>query len=188
MRNVATISLLLILMTLPKAVAETPLLRCQVVPKAGHQVAFTFDGIEKCRWHFGEQYPRPFLFPLNGPSGTSLTRMGHPGAPNHDHHRSVWFAFHKVNEFDFWADGRMLGEVIRVLALDATDTKRRIKYDESLFEQSDAQAGRCTSRSTIYAASIAAGLMVHQFCRYLRRIDTDSSLTLNLLASELTAA
>ena len=114
MRNVATISLLFILMTLPTAAAETPLLRCQVVPKAGHQVAFTFDGIEKCRWHFREQYPRPFLFPLNGPSGTSLTRMGHPGAPNHDHHRSVWFAFHKVNEFDFWADGT--GTQIRQLA------------------------------------------------------------------------
>ena len=30
----------------------------------------------------------------------------------------------------------------------------------------DAQRGSCTARSTVYAANIAAGLMVHQFTRY----------------------
>ena len=30
--------------------------------------------------------------------------MGHPGAQNHDHHRSVWFAHHKINGVDFWSD------------------------------------------------------------------------------------
>jgi hypothetical protein len=30
--------------------------------------------------------------------------MGHPGAQNHDHHRSVWFAHHDVNGVDFWSD------------------------------------------------------------------------------------
>jgi Family of unknown function (DUF6807) len=86
--------------------APYKLARCQVVPQADHQVSMQIDGIEKLRWHFGAQYPRPFFFPFNGPSGTSLTRMGHPGAQNHDHHRSVWFAHHKVNGLDFWGDGK----------------------------------------------------------------------------------
>jgi hypothetical protein len=30
--------------------------------------------------------------------------MGHPGAPNHDHHRSVWFAHAKVLGINFWSD------------------------------------------------------------------------------------
>jgi hypothetical protein len=30
--------------------------------------------------------------------------MGHPGAQNHDHHRSVWFAHHDVGGVDFWSD------------------------------------------------------------------------------------
>jgi hypothetical protein len=30
--------------------------------------------------------------------------MGHPGAPDHDHHRSIWFAHHKVLGIDFWGD------------------------------------------------------------------------------------
>ena len=30
--------------------------------------------------------------------------MGHPGAPNHDHHQSIWFAHHRVLGIDFWAN------------------------------------------------------------------------------------
>jgi hypothetical protein len=30
--------------------------------------------------------------------------MGHPGAPDHDHHRSIWFAHAKVLGMDFWSD------------------------------------------------------------------------------------
>jgi len=30
--------------------------------------------------------------------------MGHPGAPNHDHHQSVWFAHNKVLGIDFWSN------------------------------------------------------------------------------------
>jgi hypothetical protein len=78
--------------------------RCQVIPQADHQVAFLIDGRERLRWHHGPSYPRPFFYPLLGPSGSSLTRMGHPGAPNHDHHRSVWFAHNKVLGIDFWSD------------------------------------------------------------------------------------
>lgn len=78
--------------------------RCEIVPLADHQVSFRIDGEEKLCWHFGDQYPRPFFFPFNGPSGQTLTRMGHPGAQNHDHHRSVWFAHHKVDGIDFWSD------------------------------------------------------------------------------------
>ncbi len=29
--------------------------------------------------------------------------MGHPGAPNHDHHRSIWFAHKDVDGLDFWS-------------------------------------------------------------------------------------
>jgi sulfur carrier protein ThiS adenylyltransferase len=84
---------------------------------------------------------------------------------------------------DYWTDGRMLGEVIRVLA--ATADVGRAHYPTTLFRQADAQRGSCTSRSTIYAASIAAGLMVHQFARWLRGLPIDPDISLNLLASEL---
>ncbi len=79
--------------------------RCTLLPLPDHQVAFLIDGRERLRWHDGPQHPRPFFYPLVGPaSGLSLTRMGHPGAPDHDHHRSIWFAHHKVLGIDFWGD------------------------------------------------------------------------------------
>ncbi len=86
----------------------------------------------------------------------------------------------------FWADGRMLGEIIRVLA--AAEARGRAHYPTTLFSQSDAEPGRCTARSTIYTASIAAGLMVHQFTRWLRGLPTDADTTLNLLGGEWSAA
>ncbi len=83
----------------------TEIARCEVLPLPDDQVSFRIDGREVTRWHFGLQSPRPFFFPICGPqSGTSLTRMGHPGAPDHDHHRSVWFAHQKLLGIDFWTD------------------------------------------------------------------------------------
>ena len=82
----------------------------------------------------------------------------------------------------FWCDGRMLAEVIRVLAAD--EHVGRDHYPSTLFAQAEAQAGRCTARSTIYAAGIAAGLMTHQFTRWLRGLSVDRDTSLNLLAGE----
>ncbi len=78
--------------------------RCEVIPLENQQFSFRVDGIEKTRWHGSGTTPRPFFFPMNGPSGQTLTRMGHPGAADHDHHRSVWFAHNKVLGIDFWGD------------------------------------------------------------------------------------
>jgi molybdopterin/thiamine biosynthesis adenylyltransferase len=86
----------------------------------------------------------------------------------------------------FWCDGRMLGETIRVRT--ATDAVGHEQYSATLFPQSEAQAGRCTAHGTIYTANIAAGLMLHQFTRWLRDIPVDLDTTFNLLASELTIA
>jgi sulfur carrier protein ThiS adenylyltransferase len=83
----------------------------------------------------------------------------------------------------FWTDGRMLGETIRILT--ATKDSGIDHYTATLFPQAQAQMGSCTSRSTIYAASIAAGMMLHQFSRFLRRLSVDGDLNLSLLASEL---
>ena len=94
---------------------------------------------------------------------------------------AIWRSAH--HDCQFWCDGRMLGEVMRVLT--ATDPDSRRHYSTTLFEQTDAEPGRCTARSTIYTANIAAGLMLHQFARWLRRQPLDRDVSLNLLASEL---
>jgi len=78
--------------------------RLRIVPLPDREFSFRLEGEERVRWHAGEKAPRPFFYPFRGPSGATLTRMGHPGAANHDHHRSVWFAHHDVEGHDFWSE------------------------------------------------------------------------------------
>lgn len=95
----------------------------------------------------------------------------------------VWRAAKR--QCDFWADGRMRGEVLRVLA--ATNEVEHDAYRRSLFPQSEAQAGACAARGVIYGAAVAAGLMAHQFARWLRGQRVDGDTLLNLSAGELVA-
>jgi len=85
----------------------------------------------------------------------------------------------------FWCDGRMLVEMMRIVTV--VDDDSRAHYPATLFEASEAQTGSCTPRGVIYTAAIAAGLMLHQFVRWLRGLPIDPDVTLNLLASELGA-
>lgn len=96
--------------------------------------------------------------------------------------RFVWEAIRARGEF--FVDGRMSAEVIRVLTSATPGLDQH--YAATLFAAEEAFAGACTARSTIYTASIAAGLMVSQFTRWLRGLPVEPDLTLNLLAAELT--
>jgi hypothetical protein len=85
-----------------------PVPRLQVAPQAYEQASFQREGVEITRYHFGAGLNRPFLFPLVGPAGRSLTRMGHPHDPQgHSHHNSVWMSHFDVNGVDFWSDKRL---------------------------------------------------------------------------------
>ena len=97
---------------------------------------------------------------------------------------AIWRALE--SRCGFWGDARMLGETLRVLCADEPAERRH--YRTTLFPQTEAQAGRCTSRSTIYAASLAAALLVHQFTRHLRGLPLDADTSFNLLAGEYVVA
>jgi hypothetical protein len=82
-----------------------PVPRLQVIPLPYEQASFQRDGIELTRYHFGKTLHRPFLFPVVGPGGRFLTRLGHPLDPvGHSHHNSVWVSHNNVNGDDFWGD------------------------------------------------------------------------------------
>ncbi len=56
----------------------------------------------------GEKEPKPYFYPLIGPTGENVTRHwpmkdGVEGEEtDHVHHRSLWFGLGKVNGYDFW--------------------------------------------------------------------------------------
>ena len=96
--------------------------RMEAIPEPHHQVSFQRDRQEIARLHYAPGLNRPFVYPIIGPSGRTLTRMGHPGDPHtHSHHNSVWISCSDVSGTDFWSDppagkGRIV--VDRVAELD----------------------------------------------------------------------
>jgi hypothetical protein len=111
--------------------------RMQALPLPDAQIAFQRDGVEIARYHFGPQHKRPFLFPLVGPAGRSLTRMGHPHDPvSHSHHNSVWISHHDLGGVDFWGDtgkGRIVHQRVEKLTdedEEASVTTRNAWIDE----------------------------------------------------------
>ena len=98
-----------------------------------------------------------------------------------DARKHIWDAVKdKVN---FFVDGRMSAEVLRVIT--ACDEISRTYYPQTLFTPTEAHAGPCTAKSTIYCANIAAGFMLAQFTKYLRLLPVDPDIQINLLASEI---
>jgi hypothetical protein len=89
--------------TAASTVAEE-LPRFEITPLPGQTIEMAIDGEPRAAWHFASDTPRPFFFPFTSPEGGLLTRMGHPGAENHDHHLSIWFAHHDVDGHSFWQD------------------------------------------------------------------------------------
>ena len=98
--------------------------------------------------------------------------------------RLIWEAVR--SRASLFLDGRMSAEVLRVLAVAHPSTDEY--YGTTLFEAGEAYVGSCTARSTIYSASIAAGLMVGQLTRWLRGMPVEADVSLNLLSMELAVA
>ena len=109
--------------------------RMQVLPLPSDEANVQCDGREIARYYFAKDLYRPFLYPLIGPSGKSLTRMGHPRDPNtHSHHNSVWISHHDVGGVGFWNDAKSSeGRIVHQKVLRYEDSD-----DEALIEVQNA--------------------------------------------------
>jgi len=105
----------------------------QVLPLPYDQASFQRAGRELARYHFGRSLKRPFLYPILGPAGRSLTRMGHPHDPaTHSHHNSVWIAHQNVGGVSFWEDsGDSRIQCDRVLEYEDGDTRAHLLAENS---------------------------------------------------------
>ena len=89
----------------PELPQAKPVPDMQAIPLPYDQTSFQHRGLELTRYHFGQGLRRPFWFPVVGPEGRSLTRMGHPPAPfGERHHCSVWVSHKDVGGVSFWED------------------------------------------------------------------------------------
>lgn len=113
--------------------------RLEAVPQPQHQISFQRDGQEIARLHFGPDLRRPFVFPIVGPSGRTLTRLGHPHDPvGHSHHNSVWISHYDVQGVSFWGDtgkGKIVHQRIETIE-DAGDASWVITHNTWLDDES----------------------------------------------------
>jgi sulfur carrier protein ThiS adenylyltransferase len=86
-------------------------------------------------------------------------------------------------EETFVVDGRMSAEVMRILTF--WDRESYEAYTKTLFGSDEAFEESCTSKSTIYCANVAAGMMVGQFTKWLRGFPLTKDFELNILSLEL---
>lgn len=73
----------------------------------------------------------------------------------------------------FFSESRMDPHTCRILVVYEDGDEKELReqwkqYEKTLFKQSEAQEGRCTARTTIYTANIAAGLMVNTYVQWAR--------------------
>jgi hypothetical protein len=122
-----------------------PVPAMQVLPLPRSEASIQREGRELSRYVFDDSLKRPFLYPIVGPSGRSLTRMGHPRDPNgHSHHNSVWISHHGVGGVDFWGDGGR-GRIVqrRVLQYEDSDEEALIQVEnEWLGVETPGEKGR----------------------------------------------
>lgn len=86
--------------------------------------------------------------------------------------------------FKVFVDGRMSAETMRILIVDNPESAKY--YESTLFRGSEAVRGSCTSKTTIYCASIAAGMMISKLVTSLRGCDISKDVSLNLITDDLT--
>jgi hypothetical protein len=141
------------------AASPKPVPRVQAVPQPHGAVSIECDGRELVRLHHGDGLRRPFLYPLVGPAGLSLTRLGHPHDPvSHSHHNSVWLSHAAVNGIDFWGDqppagkGRITDAV--VTRLEDGDAAAAVELASVWRGPDDAEV--CRERRTITVVPLGA--------------------------------
>lgn len=83
----------------------------------------------------------------------------------------------------FFIDSRVSAETVRILPVYNEETFEY--YPTTLFPPEEAYVGPCTAKMTIYCANIAASLMVAQYTKFLRGMELDRDIVLNLLSSEM---
>ncbi|MEQ1859302.1 MAG: PmoA family protein [Chthoniobacteraceae bacterium] len=132
----------LLLLSLPTLVfaAPKPVPHVQALPQPHAQISFQREGVEIARYHYGDDGNRPFVFPIIGPSGRPLTRMGHPQDPQgHSHHNSVWLSHQFVNGENFWGDTPAHVVHQRMLRIEDGDDSAAIETENAWTDKAGVQ-------------------------------------------------
>ncbi len=87
-----------------------------VIREDGGKLRVELNGALFTEYHYKE-VARPYLYPIIGPGGASMTRdwpMKDTGkdATDHPHHKGLWFTHGDVNGVDFWSEVKKFGRIV----------------------------------------------------------------------------
>jgi hypothetical protein len=77
--------------------------------RIGARIDVTVGGDFFTSYRFAADEKYPFFFPVNGPSGASVTSMRNGKYP---HHTSLFFGCDKVNGGNYWQEGNERGQIL----------------------------------------------------------------------------
>ena len=85
-----------------------------VVKETDGKVRVEIDGALFTEYHY-QNAARPYLYPVIGPGGASMTRdwpmVKTTNEPtDHVHHKGLWFAHGDINGIDFWSEQKQFGK------------------------------------------------------------------------------
>ncbi|MFA6128658.1 MAG: PmoA family protein [Bacteroidales bacterium] len=88
--------------------------RAQVTAvKVGNHIDVSINGNLFTQYQFSDDEKYPFFFPVNGPSGFSVTSMRNSLYP---HHSSLFFGCDRVNGGNYWQEGLDRGQIMTLRA------------------------------------------------------------------------
>ncbi len=76
--------------------------------KIGNRIDVSINNQLFTQYHFAENEKYPFFYPVNGPSGFSITSMRNSLYP---HHSSLFFGCDRVNGGNYWQEGLERGQI-----------------------------------------------------------------------------
>jgi hypothetical protein len=120
--------------------------------RVGSRIDIYIDGRLFTSYRFSQDEKYPFFFPVNGPSGVSVTSMRNALYP---HHSSLFFGCDFVNGGNYWQEGLDRGQIISVRAdIIESGGERVVIENECIWARHGADSPvRDTRRITVSAPS-----------------------------------
>lgn len=118
--------------------------------KKGSQIDISINGSFFTSYIFSQDGKYPFFYPVNGPSGASVTSMRNS---NYPHHSSLFFGIDKLNEGNYWQEGLDRGQIVSVKAdIIENDGERVVIENECIWIRPGANAPIKDTRRIIISA------------------------------------
>lgn len=99
--------------------------------------------------------------------------------------KEIWEAIPKDNKVNFYIDGRMAGNLIRIYIVDFSKKEMVENYDKAINSKIEVEAQACTERAVVYNTFICGGLMANIVKKAVKNEELPKEIIFDLANLEL---